>query len=40
MNTSFNVDEPIVCHPDEAVRCFLRSQVDWLVLGNLLVKRP
>ncbi len=40
LNTSFNVDEPIVCHPDEAVRCFLRSQVDWLVLGNLLVKRP
>jgi len=40
LNTSFNVDEPIVCHPDEAVRCFLRSQVDWLVLENLLVKRP
>ena len=40
LNTSFNVDEPIVCHPDEAVRCFLGSQVDWLVLGNLLVKRP
>ncbi len=40
LNTSFNVDEPIVCHPDEAIRCFLRSQVDWLVLGNLLVKRP
>lgn len=40
LNTSFNVDEPIVCHPDEAVRCFLRSQVDWLVLGNLLVGRP
>jgi carbamoyltransferase len=40
LNTSFNVQEPIVCSPDEAVRCFLRTQVDWLVLGNLLVRRP
>jgi len=40
LNTSFNVNEPIVCTPDEAVRCFLRTQVDWLVLGNLLVSRP
>lgn len=40
LNTSFNVNEPIVCTPDEAVRCFLGSQVDWLVLGNLLVSRP
>lgn len=40
LNTSFNVQEPIVCSPDEAVRCFQRTQVDWLVLGNLLVRRP
>lgn len=40
LNTSFNVQEPIVCTPDEAVQCFLRTQVDWLVLGNLLVGRP
>jgi len=40
LNTSFNVDEPIVCRPEEAVRCFMRSQVEWLVLGNLLVGRP
>jgi carbamoyltransferase len=40
LNTSFNVNEPIVCHPDEAIRCFLRTEVDWLVLGNLLVGRP
>lgn len=40
LNTSFNVQEPIVCSPDDAVRCFLRTQVDWLVLGNLLVGRP
>jgi carbamoyltransferase len=40
LNTSFNVREPVVCTPDDAVRCFLRTQVDWLVLGNLLVGRP
>jgi carbamoyltransferase len=40
LNTSFNVQEPIVCSPDEAVACFLRTQVDWLVLGNLLVAQP
>jgi carbamoyltransferase len=39
LNTSFNVNEPIVCTPDEAIRCFLRTEVDWLVLGNLLVGR-
>lgn len=39
LNTSFNVQEPIVCSPDDAVRCFMRTQVDWLVLGNLLVGR-
>jgi carbamoyltransferase len=40
LNTSFNVQEPIVCSPDDAIQCFLRTRVDWLVLGNLLVGRP
>jgi len=40
LNTSFNVHEPIVCTPDEAVACFLRTEVDWLVMGNYLVSRP
>lgn len=40
LNTSFNVNEPIVCSPDEAIRCFLRTEVEWLVLGQLLVGRP
>lgn len=40
LNTSFNVQEPIVCTPQDAVRCFLRTEVEWLVLGNLLVSRP
>ena len=40
LNTSFNVNEPIVCTPDEAINCFLRTEVEWLVLGNLLVPQP
>ncbi|BCA54396.1 carbamoyltransferase [Nitrospira sp. KM1] len=40
LNTSFNVNEPIVCTPADAVRCFLRTDVDWLVMGNLLASRP
>lgn len=35
VNTSFNVrGEPIVCSPDEAYRCFMRTNMDVLVLGN------
>ncbi len=40
LNTSFNVQEPIVCTPQDAVRTFLRTEVDWLVMGNLVVTRP
>jgi carbamoyltransferase len=40
VNTSFNVrDEPIVCTPDEAYRCFMRTQMDHLVLGSYLVSK-
>lgn len=40
LNTSFNVQEPIVCTPEEAVRTFLNTEVDYLVMENLLVPRP
>ena len=40
LNTSFNVNEPIVCTPQEAVACFLRTEVEWLVMGNLVARRP
>ncbi len=36
LNTSFNIQEPIVESPRDALQCFLRSAVDWLVLGNLV----
>ena len=39
LNTSFNENEPIVCTPEEAVECFLRTKMDALVLGNFLVKK-
>ncbi len=40
LNTSFNVSEPIVCTPDDAIRCFLRTRVEWLALENFLVRQP
>jgi carbamoyltransferase len=40
LNTSFNVQEPIVCTPEDAVRTFLATDVDYLVMENLLVPRP
>ncbi len=41
MNTSFNVrGEPIVLSPLDAYRCFMRTEIDYLVLGNhLLLKK-
>lgn len=39
LNTSFNVQEPIVCSPEDAIKCFMRTDVDYLVLNNLLVSR-
>jgi carbamoyltransferase len=40
VNTSFNVrGEPIVCSPDDAYRCFMRTGMDHLVLGNVLLNK-
>jgi carbamoyltransferase len=39
LNTSFNENEPIVCRPEEALDCFLRTGMDALVLGDTLVLR-
>jgi carbamoyltransferase len=39
LNTSFNDNEPIVCRPEEAIDCFLRTKMDALVLGDFLVTR-
>ena len=39
LNTSFNENEPVVCKPEEALDCFLRTKMDVLVLGNTLVTR-
>lgn len=40
VNTSFNVrGEPIVCTPYDAIQCFLRTDIDYLAIGNFLVKK-
>jgi carbamoyltransferase len=40
VNTSFNVrSEPIVCTPEEAYRCFMRTQIDTLVLENYVLNK-
>lgn len=37
VNTSFNVrGEPIVCTPDDGFRCFMRTEMDFLVMGNYI----
>jgi len=40
INTSFNVrGEPIVCSPHDAYMCFMRTEMDYLMLGNYLVDK-
>ncbi|MGZ5564697.1 MAG: carbamoyltransferase family protein [Chthoniobacterales bacterium] len=39
LNTSFNENEPVVCRPEEALDCFLRTRMDVLVLGGWFVER-
>jgi carbamoyltransferase len=40
VNTSFNVrGEPIVCRPEEALRCFISTEMDALVLEDCIVRK-
>ena len=40
VNTSFNVrGEPIVCSPADAYRCFMRTEIDTLVLENCVLAK-
>lgn len=40
VNTSFNVrGEPIVCTPEDAYRCFMRTNMDYLVLGSVILDK-
>jgi carbamoyltransferase len=38
LNTSFNENEPIVNEPIEAINCFLRTNMDMLVMENIVVE--
>jgi carbamoyltransferase len=41
VNTSFNVrGEPPVCSPEDSYRCFMRTEMDYLVVGNCLLAKP
>ena len=40
INTSFNVrGEPIVCSPEQAYLCFMRTNMDYLIIGNFLIEK-
>jgi carbamoyltransferase len=39
LNTSFNENEPIVCHPREAIDCFSRTKMDTLAIGSFLIDK-
>jgi carbamoyltransferase len=39
VNTSFNENEPIVNSPEHALDCYLRTKMDMLVLGNIMIQR-
>ena len=40
VNTSFNVrGEPIVCTPEDAYRCFMRTEMDYLVMENVILTK-
>ena len=39
LNTSFNENEPVVCRPEEALDCFLRTRMDVLVIGDWFIAR-
>ncbi len=39
LNTSFNENEPIVCQPEEAIECYLRTKMDTLILGNFVLQK-
>jgi carbamoyltransferase len=40
VNTSFNVrGEPMVCSPEDAYRCFMRTEMDYLVMGNYMLDK-
>jgi carbamoyltransferase len=41
VNTSFNVrGEPIVCTPEDAFRCFMSNELELLVVGNCVLRKP
>lgn len=41
LNTSFNIKgEPVICHPREAIKCFVDTGLDALVMGSFILRKP
>ena len=40
LNTSFNVNEPINCTPKDAIDCFLKTNIDYLVIEDWVINKP
>ena len=38
LNTSFNDQEPINCSPEDAIETVLRTGIDWLIMGEYIIK--
>ena len=38
LNTSFNIQEPVICTPEQAIRTFTRSSMDYLAIEDYLVR--
>jgi carbamoyltransferase len=39
INTSFNLQEPIVCSPDDALACYCKAPIDTLIIGNFVLSK-
>jgi carbamoyltransferase len=39
LNTSFNENEPIVCTPEDAISCFIKTKMDYLIMEDFLIEK-
>ena len=39
LNTSFNIQEPVVCTPLDAIKCFKKSNMDYLIVENFIITK-
>ena len=39
LNTSFNIQEPVVCKPLDAIKCYKKSNMDYLIIENFIISK-